>query len=470
MMQHHFVVQAVRHLALISAFLLGAGACAPINEQTNIDPNNPSTIRLDLLLAPVQTTYAFHLGSDLGRFSAIWSQQLAGNGGLHRFFERYGILESDMNAVWAASYADVLQELHLINELAVEADAPHYRGVSHVLEAALGMTLVDLFNDIPWWQAAAPGHTFTARPAYTPGAEVYANVDSLLTEAIELLSGPEGRQAVGADDLIYGGDVALWSAFAKTLRLRALLTRSELEPTTYDNILTLLPEGGIGAAEEDAQVPFATGNPYGSFEASRTEVVAGEHLVRLMLSLEDPRLPRYFTQANPDAGADSVYVGQSAGSPGSIAYSRMGPAWASDNSPMPLATHAEHKFIEAEAALATGDAARAANAYSAAIAASLSAVDVPGDAASTYLASTARDAASITREDILTQKYIALFPHPQAFTEYRRTGIPALQPARDREAVATRFPYAASERLYNAENFAPYVNTSVYDRVFWDVD
>ena len=61
-------------------------------------------------------------------------------------------------------------------------------------------------------------------------------------------------------------------------------------------------------------------------------------------------------------------------------------------------------------------------------------------------------------------KYAARFLSPETYTDYRRTGIPALVPTGS--TIPKRFPYPTNERLYNSSTPSLTKN----DKVWWDND
>jgi hypothetical protein len=82
----------------------------------------------------------------------------------------------------------------------------------------------------------------------------------------------------------------------------------------------------------------------------------------------------------------------------------------------------------------------------------------------------AKTSATITLKDIMVQKYIALFLHPETWTDWRRTGYPALT-APANNALGGALPrsvyYPSSEVRYNKNTPA---NTTLTRRVWWDAE
>ena len=127
-----------------------------------------------------------------------------------------------------------------------------------------------------------------------------------------------------------------------------------------------------------------------------------------------------------------------------------------------ILTATEALFIKAECLSRTGAAAAVvAAAYQAAITQSFNDLGLPAASSAAYVA--AQPAApSIT--DIMTQKYLAMYCDPEAFNDWRRTGVPALIPTGP--AVPRRFLYPTSEINLNTANTPA---AKITDRVSWDI-
>jgi len=123
-----------------------------------------------------------------------------------------------------------------------------------------------------------------------------------------------------------------------------------------------------------------------------------------------------------------------------------------------LVSYREIKFIEAEAiARTSGDPTPA---FLAGIEAHFDHLGVSGYDA--YVA--ANYTGTPTLEDILTEKYIALFTQPEVYNDWRRTDIPALTPTTG-SAIPVRYPYGEDEITFNPN--VPDVDIFT-DKVGWD--
>lgn len=450
--------------AALSLALVLVSSCNFLDYDLNTDPNKPADVAMSQLLPTVEVSLAYFQGGDLGRYISLWTQHHSGIDRQHLALEVYQMTESDVNNYYNSMYTTTLSDLRAILDKAAETGSPHYSGVARALWALSFSHIVDVFDDVPYSESLAGARKL--QPVFDDAAVIYNDLIAQLDQAILDLGAASSTFSPGADDLVYGGNRGKWTAFARTLKARLQLHRANIDPAAYDDVLTTLDAGPVLTSNGDnAMVPFGpnatTNNPWYQFEDQRGDVVMGGFFIDLLNTLGDPRRPAFATLNG------GVYAGAHAGvsSEGGTA-SRFGPFYGSPDAPVPFLLYAEAKFIEAEAAFETGALIRAADAHNEGVKASLA---MFGASDATYESANAdEDAASITLEKIMTQKYIALYTMPESFNDWRRTGIPDLQPAAGTTEIARRWPVAQSERVYNGANYQPYAGITPFDRVFWD--
>ena len=141
--------------------------------------------------------------------------------------------------------------------------------------------------------------------------------------------------------------------------------------------------------------------------------------------------------------------------------------------PLLIATYAELKFIEAEAAFET-DKARAYEAYLSGIAAHMNMIEVPAAERDAYLAepSVAVGAEALTIDLIFKEKWVAMFLHPETWNDARRfdyayknfTAPANVNPNLGGDLIR-RLAYPDSEISRNGENVP---SVTLTDRIWWD--
>ena len=145
-----------------------------------------------------------------------------------------------LNGLWFDAYANLFPEIETLNTLAEENGLAIHAGSAKIMKAYVLMAMVDNMGDIPLFEIGQG--TDIISPNSTPAEEVYASVDQLLTEAIELLEGTDAPRPTV--DNFYDGDPTKWATLAKTLKLRAAVTTRLINPTEARETINALVSAG----------------------------------------------------------------------------------------------------------------------------------------------------------------------------------------------------------------------------------
>jgi hypothetical protein len=199
-------------------------------------------------------------------------------------------------------------------------------------------------------------------------------------------------------------------------------------------------------------------NPLYSFLSARAgDLGIGPVLISLLNTKNDPR-----RAAIGDKLKATDTIKSSTG---------FGSFYTSANSPIVLCSYTELKFIESEANLRLGKNTEAKAAYVDAVKASLSSYGVSQADADAYVAqASVVPSGNITLQDIMEQKYIALYTQFESYTDWRRTNFPTLTPVKG-SAIPRRFPTPQNQRLFNGANVpagGTETTTWIYKPVWWD--
>ncbi len=428
--------------ALLPAMLLAGCSDWLTAPKAKTDPNNPTTAGRDQLLVGVETAQTTLQTGDLARTLSLWVQSMSGTQRQYSLLDNYQFDEDAYSADWSLVYTGGgLIDIRTIESQALEAGDSLYAGVGYVLEALTMGTAADVWGDIPYSQAVSDS---VLTPELDPQQQVYAMVQAKLDTAIAFLrctastcTGPRGA------DLWYGqdddtDDAAQWTELAHTLKARYYMHTAEVDPGAYTLALAQA-DSGISSPANDL-VSYQSNDPnewnlwYQFMVIQRSGYTgAGQFMVNLLKSDDDPRLQRYFA---PNSGGEIVGAppGGGAVSASDISSTRLAP-----NFRQPMVTYAENQLIIAEAALHEGEPATALTAYNA----ERTSQDVP-------------TAGSVTLQDVMSEKYIALFQQVEPWNDYKRTCLPALDPAGNASAVPGRILYPLSaERNANPNIPAP---------------
>lgn len=454
--------------AVLATSLLALSGCKNFLE-VNIDPTRTIANPPNLILPSVEATLGFNTGGEVGRFTLLFSQQLAAQAGRQtEAWDAYVLQPTEVNGLWRTGYyAGVLADIEEIIE--AQNVSPIYGGIAKALKAYTYSVITDLWGDVPFTEATQG--TDNVQPKTDPSQEIYPKLIALLDEAVvdlkktSPLAGP-----TSTDDYIYGGNATRWVKFANTLKLRLylhMLNVPGFDPAPVRAFITNTPAAEFMASPtEDFQLRFDVlarrQNPIHQFILDRQDDIAsGATLVNLMNRKRDPRRGSYFTPApfspallaNPPLTDSAGYRGLANGTAGGSVnngLSRLhtyvrgaltsttipaGPILLvsgltySGNAPVRLLTFAEYNFIRAELALRYGAPGSAEEFYRAGIAASHAMAGVPAAQATAYLASPAGTlgTGATALQKLIEEKYVANFMVPlEPWNDWRRTGFPGL--------------------------------------------
>ncbi|MBO0933039.1 SusD/RagB family nutrient-binding outer membrane lipoprotein [Fibrella aquatilis] len=453
-------------LVLSLALSLVLSSCEKNFDTINANPNDPTSVPPELLLPhgiklAVNSVQGGSLGLDVG---PLWAQHLARI--QYTEVDQYNFTTDVQDTPWRDLYIEANADFQKIIDLGKSTSNENYQAIGLIMRSYVFSQLTDVYGDIPYKEALL-GTKGNVLPKYDTQKTVYAGLVADLKTASDLIN----TKAVDKTaDILLAGNMTGWKKFANSLSLRLLnrmvgksdspidtkaeMTRILSDPTKYpvltsnaDNIqLTYL-----------ADAP--NNNPTNQNRKTRDDHRVSKTLIDKLTALKDPRLAVY--AALPAGGG--TYAGVPNGLPNADASalgltktSKIGDYFVRGATPGVLVSYAELNFIKAEAALngitAAGDAAKA---YEEGIRASMTqySLTLPAD----YLTLNKLSTGTAALTQVIEQKWLALFGQSvEAWTEVRRTGIPALKipPTNYNDGVLPqRLPYPSNEENLNTDNF-----------------
>ncbi len=446
-------MKKIKFIAIIGVFaiLFGTTSCQKwINEEINVDPDRPTDVTPDLLMSSAEVSIGYLFGGfDVAGITGIWMQYLQGTDRQARAIDGYSLTEADVNNLWNSVYTGVLMDLQDMMQRAEAKNATGLIAISKILTAYTLSSMTALFGDLPYSQAFQG-----VVPAYDSEQEIYTTIFALLDDAVNLLSSPDVvplNDVEAGRDIIFGGDLDAWNAFAKALRARVALRLEKRQAPDWaaiiDDAQAYIDYGAVAA------VPFYESaiynNPMYQYVDQRSGYIADNSFYQSTLYF-DYVIVGTDTIDDPRYGV--VYIGDS-DDPGPLNQT---------NSPVYLISLSEAYFIKAEALARSGAAVTdIQDALIEAVTASLvkfDAVDVNWLTGYESYVRTNLTTVQDLLDEIYKQKYIDNFINPEAWADYRRTGYPALTPTTGNE-LPHRYPYPTDETSYNP-------NTPDYGSIF----
>lgn len=422
-----------------------------------VNPNVPVLGTPATMLTEIEVATINSFEGDINRTGSIYIQHHVGTSvGQGQEAQEYAITQLEQDNNWTQLYATLNNGKQLRDNFG--AANPYYDGITSVLMAMNLALITDTYGDAPFSQALVGDANLY--PAFDAQQTLYATIQSLLDNGIAKLSvAAADNLELPSSDLIFAGDPALWTKTAYTLKARYLNRLSKKPGFDKAAVLAALSKG-ISSADEDCMGPHdaANGqNQWFAFQNNRTNyILACATLVDSMkLRPNDLRLYYYF-----DSSTQHGVVGSPV-APTTVNASDFGSYLAgSASTPTPLVTFMEAKFIEAEVKASQADPT-AADALNDAIKASASKASsgaYSGADIATYTIATT----NVNR--VLYEKWIAMFGQTEAYSDYRRTGVPHLIPNPEgaQPTIPGRFPMSQQERTTNPNTISLPVTTPVW--------
>jgi hypothetical protein len=481
----------IKLLSIMMSLFLVATSCQDFDD-INTNPNQATDASIQVIFPAVTASFVYGLNGEAAQFTSILMQYLTGILGDQQQVNNYFFIADMSDATWNRFYINCLNNIKTIKEKATAEGAIHYRGASKIMEAIILGFSVDLWNDIPYSEAL--NFATIKQPKFDDAAAVYAQVQILLDEGIADLEAESTTSPTRNDFIFPATNEANWRAnsrprwikMARAMKARFHNHLSKVDPAgSAAAALAAIDAGTFLSSAEEPKVTFGSefAGPWFPFFATtfgENNVGVSQRIIdllrdRIAPELDDPRLVHYVKPFNEEA---SIYTGTPNGVTSKPANAALvGPYINRREAPTQIINYSEVKFIEAEAALRANQPLRAANAYNAAVIASLN--RVTGDADAAYVALYASETdLTITLEKILIEKHIDLFLQAEAWADWRRSipegasstesGIPILTPSPSNTtsgAFPRRFIYPNDERINNSSNVPSVTNLN---KVFWD--
>lgn len=467
-------MNTLKHIVISIGLIIYLG-CSKDFLDVNKDPNNPTTNRIEYLIAAGEGAVSYNMGFELNRDAALLSQHWSTIYSQYWDVDKYRMLPTDFDTPWSILFAGSIADLNRAYEMSEVANRPNAMAIAQILRVYVYSVITDLWGDVPYSEAFKPELTYT--PKYDSQESVYNGLLDELDDAIALIDAAH-VESMGNQDVIYKGEMDKWLAFAKTLKLRMLMRISATPSFNPSALSTLINNGGfIDSIEANALFEYGviSGNYNPFYERLTTsgrsrDLAPSETLVEAMKSINDPRLPYYF-DINPDT---TEYVGNPNGY-GALAAQKLSkfPKYWYDKTdekgmkrPTVLLTASESYFLRAEAVAKGFATGNASDLYNDGVRTSMEFWGVSQVETDTFLVKNPY----VDVNSIYIQKYIALYDRGvELFCEWRRTDYPVLEPVPSGQndgLIPVRLPYPYDEYSANQENVP---NTTINTRVWWDV-
>lgn len=416
---------------------------------------------------------------------------------------------------------------------------------ARILKAYMFQVMTDLYGDVPYSEAglATSGIGY---PKYDKQKDIYAAILNELEEVNTELTGAANSVILSNADIMYGGNTESWRKFGNSLMLRVAMRLSKVDPATASQWAKLAVKNGVFTqVEESAKVPHVgsiisndSAEPYAKILASRDPEAffLSEYFINELKSSSDPRIhllatkcenlkPTWSTPNFDFGNSDNIdaLIGLRSG------YEDAAGDWdvknmpgfpvgdknwrthyavinrqtlANPEAPSMLLTHGQTQLLLADAAargFIDGGNSAAKAYFKQGLEASMEQFKLYPAAKASY--NTYLTGSKLT--DFITQRLAAFDANPleeinwhyyvvslgneyEAFSNWRRSGYPALKPVYEApynvkkyplsvtDQIPRRFTYPTDETQSNSAHYAEAVKSldqgdAMASRVWWDV-
>jgi len=472
----------MKKLLIILLPLIIFAGCRKDLTSLNSDPKNPQNVPSYTLFTNAQATLSNTLQSsnvNLNIFRLIvqyWTEAT------YTDESNYDLGTRQIpRGIWNSLYRDVLRDFEeskrLIPRDISNADQQKNQlAIVDIMEVYTWYYLVTTFGNIPYTEALNIGNPF---PKYDDQKTIFLDLLTRIDADITALN--TSAPSFGKADIIYGGDVAAWKTFANSFKLKMGMTISDDDAAKAKTVVeSAVAEFVFTSNSDNASFQYLSGPPNTNpiwvdlIQSGRKDFVATRTIVDTMESLNDPRVPLYFT-------TDAV-GGYSGGIPGSgnnfATFSKPSTTITAPDFPGLFLDYSEVEFFLAEAVergFSVGGTA--ATHYNNAITASITYWGGTPAEATAYLAQPSVNyltAPGTYKQKIGKQKWIALYNRGwDEWIEWRRLDAPVITaPPTALTATPLRFTYSVDEQNINKTNYdaaaAAIGSDVVTTKLFWD--
>ncbi len=517
-MKYNFPVLSKFSPFLILVFSIGFFSCKKFEERninptklTSLSPNDVKSLFPSALYAGMNTGPGVDYQQAQNLFADMYCQYFAGTQTAFSS-HRYVIQQMWVKYQWYSTYIAAMPALVNIIQETSKPETKALNAIARIWKVFVLHRTTDYFGPIPYSKIGSDSIIIP----YDSQKDIYFDFFKELREAVSDLKSNISQLSYGNQDVIFDGDNESWVKFANTLRLRLALRISKVEPAkAREEAEAALADGVMTDFSDDAYLKVSPPNNYNGLAriADWNEFRMSTSMESVLKGYEDPRLPKYFQPATSSGEYRGVRNGMDPSEQGLPANdynyaSNLNVNFTAANmyiTPMPVLHSSEAYFLRAEGALnGWSMQGEVKDLYEKGIEMSLRSWGINNETAITNYINSENlpmapggyfntppltdipvkfsSVSEIQREQILTQKWVALFPDGfEAWAEMRRSGYPKFYPLIHSEnpdvpanEMIRRIPFLDFDRDKNAAAVEAAVNLlngpdNAATRLWWDV-
>jgi len=442
-----------RYITMGAGLLILAFGGAGCKKQLNINqnPNYPTLAQgTPAQVFPVATLATIaSTGGNLAIVGGMWSQFFTQAALAQQYtdVDSYNLPNTDgfIQRPWDQLFVDGLKNYQYVIDQAKGVQDWNSYLMGTVMKAYTAEVLVDLYGSVPFSQGLQGASN--VNPKFDSGTVIYTTLIAEIDTALGKDFSATTNTNMGSQDLVFGGSMDSWVAFANTLKLKMYLRMINANPTAAKAGVTGLLNSGatfLGTATGDASVTDfsdAPGQENPLYEQNifqlntAVNIRASVTMLSWLNANSDPRVNYYYTSMLSSGAITGINQGDFRSI--NSAYSGAAVFTETPKDPVELISAAESYFLQAEADVRYNGGANAQALYNQGVTA---AFNYTGNDASSFIAPGGAYAWGAEIEggsalspiaQIMRQKWAASVygcHGIESYFDFNRTGYPAKSP------------------------------------------
>ena len=315
-------------------------SCEDYTDGINVDPNNFTSAPGNLIVGQAELAVVALVSGNSSRYAGMWTDQFTGTDRQYIVVDGYGVVAGDFDDAWDDLYANGAAQARIAKEEGLESGDALLEGVAIVMEAILMGEAAALWGDIPYRTAFDYGTE--PNPTYDPQAQVFSDVQGLLSQALAKV-GTDSNVASVYGAPVFASNGANWAEVIHSLKARYFLITKEYSSaaseaaqgiSSSDGDLLSSHSNASGARSLYYQFTIEQRNEYlRADDSNLVKLMTGERARALATPGDAVRFDSYFIP-----GLEGLDLNATAG------------GYFAVDASFPIISYVETKLIEAECA------------------------------------------------------------------------------------------------------------------------
>jgi hypothetical protein len=294
------LLKTISNFFLLLILVISFTGCSKKFDEINTDPTrltslDPNDVKGLFSNAEYAGLYGgWNYQTSQGLFADQYCQYFAGTQTAFAS-HRYVIVQKWVKDQFVSTYVSTMPSLFAIIKNTNATSTPTLNAIARIWKAFVLHRTTDYYGPIPYSQIGSDSTVV----AYDNQKDIYNDFFKELTEASTLLKNNLSKESYGDKDKIYNGDNAKWLKFCNSLRLRLALRISNVDPVKAKaEAEAAVAAGVLTDAADDANYKVTPDNfnPFG-VQSGWNEFRMSATMESVLKGYSDPRLSIYFQPA-----------------------------------------------------------------------------------------------------------------------------------------------------------------------------